>query len=154
MTDNPLPEVRELFANQRTATLCTAHADLDGWPFGSLVPYAMTDAGSLLVFLSDISEHSKNLHADPRATVFVTDPAAADDPQAGARHAMLVRARLPEGAELAAAEARYFERFPAAERMRSAHGFFVWILECHRIRWIRGFGGMGWIEGTEWQTDG
>ena len=131
--------------------LCTAHADFDGWPYGSIVPYAIAPSGSLVVFLSDISEHSKNLQADGRATVFLADPLAHDNPQAGQRHAMLVRARLPEGDEQATAEARYFARFPDAESMRSAHGFCVWLLDCQRIRWIAGFGAMGWIAGDDWQ---
>jgi len=150
MTDTTLQDVRALFQSERSAVLCTAHADFDGWPYGSIVPYAITDNGSLVVFLSDISEHSKNLQNDPRATVFVADPSVRDSPQTGARHAMLVKARRPEGDEKETAEAQYFARFPEAERMRSAHGFDAWLLDCHRIRWIAGFGGMGWIEGGDW----
>lgn len=152
MSETPLANVRSLFQSERSAVLCTVHHDLDGWPFGSIVPYAISQTGSLIVFLSDISEHSKNLQADARATVFLADPAARDNPQSAPRHAMLVRARLPEGDERAAAEAQYFARFPEAERMRSTHGFLVWLLECHRIRWIAGYGGMGWIEGGDWQA--
>ena len=91
MTERDFADVRRLFAEQQSGVLCTAHADLDGWPFGSLVPYAQTDTGDLVVFLSDIAEHTRNLRRDPRATVFVADPAAAKAPQAGARHAMLGR---------------------------------------------------------------
>jgi heme iron utilization protein len=152
MTETPLQDVRSLFQSERNAVLCSAHADLDGWPFGSVVPYAISSNGSLIVFLSDISEHSKNLQADNRATVFVADPSVRDNPQAGPRHAMLVRARRPAGTEEAEAESHYFARFPDAEQMRSAHGFAVWLLDCHRIRWIAGFGGMGWIEGDQWQA--
>ena len=151
MTQTSPRDVRSLFQRERSAVLCTAHADFDGWPFGSIVPYAIAHDGSLIVFLSDISEHQKNLTRDDRATVFLADPDARDNPQAGARHAMLVRARQPDGEEAADAEARYFRRFPDAERMRDAHGFAVWLLECQRVRWIAGFGAMGWIDGSDWQ---
>jgi heme iron utilization protein len=150
MPDSPETLVRSLFASERSAILCTAHAAEHGWPFGSIVPYAMLDNGDLCVFLSDISEHCKNLLADARATVFVADPSVRDNPQSGARHAMMVRARQPEGEEETAIEAIYFARFPEAKRMRSAHGFKVWLLACHRIRWIAGYGGMGWIEAEQW----
>lgn len=150
MSDRDLEAVRSLFAGQRGAVLCTAHAGLDGWPYGSLVPYAMTARGDLVVFLSDIAEHTRNLRRDPRATVFVQDPAAAAEPQAGARHAMLVRARCPDGAERETVEACYFARFPAAAAQRQAHGFAAWLLECERIRWIAGFGAMGWIDRATW----
>ena len=152
MSDSDLANVRTLLTSERNATLCTAHAAMDGWPFGSIVPYALTPQGDAVVFLSDISEHCKNLQADPRATLFVADRTASDEPQSGPRHAMLAKARCPEGDEQAAAEALYFARFPHAERMRSAHGFQVWLLECQRIRWIAGFGAMGWIERAEWTS--
>lgn len=150
MTDSDLSNVRTLFSSEQHATLCTAHAAMDGWPFGSIVPYAVSSEGNILVFLSDISEHSKNLQADERATLFVADPTVRDQPQSGARHAMLVKARRPQGEEASQAEALYFARFPDAERMRSAHGFELWLLECQRIRWIAGYGAMGWIERDEW----
>ena len=152
MTESELRNVRELFFSEQNATLCTAHAAMDGWPFGSIVPYTVSPEGNILVFLSDISEHSKNRHADERATLFVADATVRDQPQSGARHAMMVKARRPQGEEASQAEALYFARFPDAERMRSAHGFELWILECQRIRWIAGYGAMGWIERDEWAT--
>ena len=150
MTDSALANIRALVSNERSAVLSTAHAAMDGWPFASVVPYVLTEKGDVLVFLSDISEHSKNLQADERATVFVADPAVREQPQSGARHAMLVKARRAQGAEATEGEALYFARFPGAARMREAHGFDLWILECQRIRWIAGYGGMGWIERDEW----
>ncbi|MFT4514646.1 MAG: putative heme iron utilization protein [Planctomycetota bacterium] len=152
MTDSALATVRALFSSEHNATLCTAHAEMDGWPFGSIVPYLLTPQGDALVFLSDISEHSKNLQADERATLFVADPAVRDLPQSGARHAMMVKAHRPQGEAASQAEAQYFARFPDAERMRSAHGFELWLLECQRIRWIAGYGGMGWLERDEWTS--
>lgn len=152
MTDQAVTDVRKLFQDARDGVLSTAHADMDGWPFASVVPYALTDDGDGLVFLSDISEHSKNLAAEPRATLFVADPQSREQPQAGPRHAMMVRARRLAPDEVEAHEARYFARFPGAERMREAHGFELWLLECQRIRWIAGFGSMGWIDRDAWMA--
>lgn len=154
MTTSSLAAARALFQSQSNAVLCSLHAGLDGWPFGSIVPYAVLANGDPVVFLSDIAEHTKNLQQDARASLFLADPAARDRPQAGARLSMLVRARCPEGAEAAAAEAAYFARFPQAAAMRSAHGFSCWVLEVDRIRWIAGFGEMGWIDRAAWSEGG
>jgi hypothetical protein len=143
-------DARVLFDTEQSAVLCTLHASLGGWPFGSVVPYAVLPSGDAVVFLSDIAEHTKNLACDPRACLFVADPAMRERPQSGARLAMLVRARRPAGAEEATAEELYFARFPAAATMRGTHGFAVWILEVDRIRWIAGFGSMGWIDRAAW----
>ena len=95
------------------------------------------------------SRHTRNLRADPRATLLVRDTGS-NDPQADPRHAMMVRARCPEGDEARDLERAYFARFPGSERMREAHGFSAWRLECERIRWIAGFGSMGWIDRPTW----
>jgi hypothetical protein len=141
---------RVLFERESSAVLCTLHAGLGGWPFGSIVPYAVLPNGDAVVFLSDIAEHTKNLARDWRASLFLADPAARERPQSGARMSMLVRARCPSGAEAAAAEKLYFSRFPEAASMRGTHGFAAWILEVDRIRWIAGFGSMGWIGRAAW----
>ncbi len=147
--DDPLAAARALFARETHGVLCSAHAPSSGWPYGSVVPYALSDNGDPVVFVSDIAEHTQNLARDPRATLLVRDTQL-EDPQAAARHAMMARARRPAGAEAAALEATYFARFPGAARMREAHGFSAWVLECERVRWIAGFGSMGWFDREEW----
>ena len=49
------------------------------------MPYALVRDLDPVLMLSDIAEHSKNLAADPRASLLVADPAASDDPQSAAR---------------------------------------------------------------------
>lgn len=151
--DDPRQSMRDLLARQQHAVLCTAHTGLGGWPFGSIVPYALLPNGDPLVFLSDIAEHTKNLRRDGRASLFVADPDAAARPQAGARATLLVRASRPATDDVAAAEACYFARFPGAQAMREAHGFHVWRLEVDCVRWIAGFGAMGWLDRAAWSGE-
>lgn len=145
--------MRALVEAQRHGVLCTAHTGLGGWPFGSVVPYVLDSHGDPLVFLSDIAEHTRNVRRDGRASLFVADPAAAARPQAGARVTLLVRAAQPPTDELAAAEACYFAAFPGAVAMREAHGFHVYRLEVDQVRWIAGFGSMGWIDRAHWSGE-
>lgn len=145
-----LHAMRLLVQQQQNGVLCTAHHALAGWPFGSVVPYALASDGDPLVFLSDIAEHTHNLRTDGRASLFVADPAAAQKPQAGARVTLLARAVLPDDAARTTAEDCYFARFPAARAMRQAHGFQVWRLEIDAVRWIGGFGSMGWFDRAAW----
>jgi heme iron utilization protein len=150
MSSPPTHPARLLFDQQQNAVLCSAHAGLGGWPFGSVVPYAVLPEGDAVVFLSDIAEHTRNLRVDGRACLFVADPAAAERPQAGPRVAIQVRASRPSTDDVGALETRYFERFPGAQAMRQAHGFHVWRLEVDCVRWIGGFGAMGWLSRADW----
>lgn len=147
--DDALAAVRALFGREQHGVLCTGHAGSDGWPYGSVVPFALLPDGDVAIFVSDVAEHTRNLEADSRATLLVRDSRSAE-PQADPRHAMMVRARRPAGDEAVELERAYFTRFPGAARMREAHGFSAWRLECERIRWIAGFGAMGWIDRATW----
>ena len=60
---------RTLLATVRTGALSTVCTDPAGFPFGSLVAFAVDDVGRPLLCLSDLAEHSRNLAADPRASL-------------------------------------------------------------------------------------
>src|SRR5262245_33637927 len=143
---------RALVSRERAGVLSTAHAYYGGWPFGSIVPYALVGDLDPVLMLSDIAEHTKNLAADPRASLLVADPAAAEDPQSGARVPLLGRCQVPSGAARKTAGEAYFARFPEARAHLSAHGFSPYVLRVERVRWIAGFGSMGWIERDPWES--
>lgn len=62
---------RTLIGSVRTAALATLGEG--GFPFGSLVSHAVDAAGRPLLLLSDLAEHSRNLAADPRASLLATE---------------------------------------------------------------------------------
>ena len=67
---------RTLIGAVRTAALATLGEG--GFPFGSLVSHAVDAAGRPLLLLSDLAEHSRNLAADPRASLMATEPGSGD----------------------------------------------------------------------------
>ena len=81
--------LRALLDSERNGVLATLSARRDGWPFASVAAYALTDAGEPLLLLSDLAEHTRNLRADPRASLLVQDQTSLADPQAGARVTLL-----------------------------------------------------------------
>ncbi|MEZ5964915.1 MAG: pyridoxamine 5'-phosphate oxidase family protein [Planctomycetota bacterium] len=152
MSEPSTPHAARLLVEQATSgVLCTAHAEHGGWPFGSIVPYALSGDLDPIVWLSDLAEHTRNLRADPRASLFVADAAAAASPQAGGRACLMARARVAVGDERDAAQAAYFARFPEAAAMSSMHGFAFHVLAVEHVRWIAGFGAMGWLTRARWQ---
>ena len=69
--DDALAAVRALFGREQHGVLCTGHAGSDGWPYGSVVPFALLPDGDVAIFVSDVAEHTRNLEADSRATLLV-----------------------------------------------------------------------------------
>ena len=146
-----LSVLHELISAERHGVLCTAHARQGGWPFGSIAPYALTAQRDPVFLFSTIAEHTSNLIADARASLLVQDRRALDQPLAGARATLIGTAEAPEGRARRDLLDGYLARFPDAAEWANAHDFIPFVLRVQRVRWILGFGSMGWIERSEWQ---
>lgn len=166
---DPAAAARRWLLQTTSGTLCTLSSKmgLEGWPFGSVVPFALTSDGHPVVYIAKIAAHTANLRADPRASLFVAQPGLEGDPQKGWRITVMgwmeelvsadapeVRAEYPRvrlrDDELAEIHARYVERIPFAEDYASTHGFTYWRMSSiEKVRYIAGFGEICWLDGAE-----
>ena len=77
--------VRTLVSLSTVATLSTLSPKHAGFPFGSLMPYALDSEGRPLFLISNMAMHTQNLKADPRASLFVAQTLTDGDPLGAAR---------------------------------------------------------------------
>src|SRR6201997_1456681 len=75
--------IRTLISLVSVGTLSTLSRKHLGFPFGSLMPFALDPAGRPLFLISNMAMHTQNLKADPRCSLFVTQ-ADADGAPLGA----------------------------------------------------------------------
>jgi putative heme iron utilization protein len=140
---------RALLAAESVGVLSTISVHRAGFPYGSVTPYALAADGAPVVLLSRLAAHTKNLVADPRASLFVGDRTAAEDPQAGARISLLGRvAPVPETG-LADARTRYLAAWPRAADYLALGDFSFWRMEIEEARLIAGFGEIRWLDGAD-----
>jgi len=141
---------RALLAAESVGVLSTISVHRPGFPYGSVTPYALSAQGAPLLLLSRLAAHTKNLLADSRASLFVGDRSAAEDPQAGARISLLGRvAPLPTADATAVEDARsrYLAIWPRAADYLALGDFSFWRLEVEEARLIAGFGEIRWLDG-------
>jgi putative heme iron utilization protein len=119
-----------------------------GWPMGSLAPFALAPRGEPLFAFSALAEHTKNVLADPRASLFVQAAGAAAGPQASPRVTLLGILRRATSESSILLQARYLAAHPDAERL-FALDFSLWVLEVSEARYIGGFGAAAWIPGGD-----
>ncbi len=112
---------------------------LDGHPYVTLVAYAL-DGERPVFLLSELAEHTKNLRADPRASLLLVDPGEGD-PLARGRRTLVGRCALAPRAEV---EAAYLAVHPEAASYLEMKDFAFWRLQVEAVRTIGGFGVMGW----------
>jgi heme iron utilization protein len=143
-TPTPGERVRTLVSGATDGTLSTLALDPAGYPFGSIVTYALDDRGAPLVLLSTMAEHTRNLAADPRASLLVTEGGDGAGRLAAARVTLVGTIAPVPDHEQEAATATYLAVHPGAFWARFPD-FAVHRLEVEAIRHVRGFGEMSWV---------
>jgi len=137
---------RTLVAAVGTASLATLGER--GFPFGSLVSHAVDADGRPLLLLSDLAEHTRNLAADPRASLMAVQRGDGD-PLALARVTVLGTVRELRGDERAAALPVYRAAQPGAFYSEFAD-FRLYRLDVTSVRYVGGFGRMSWVTAEEY----
>nr|WP_254621387.1 DUF2470 domain-containing protein [Stutzerimonas stutzeri] len=128
------------------AVLSTHSKSMPGFPFGSAVPYCLSEEGWPLILISRIAQHTKNLQADARCSLLVAERGA-EYVQAKGRLTLLAEARmLSEPRLVEAAAARYYRYFPESRDYHRVHDFDFWVLQPVRWRYIGGFGAIHWLD--------
>src|ERR1700730_13167776 len=63
--------IRTLMSLASVATLSTLSRRHPGFPFGSLMPFALDSSARPTFLISNMAMHTQNLKADPRGSLFV-----------------------------------------------------------------------------------
>lgn len=127
---------RRYLRRHHAGVLATLSKRLGGYPFGSVVPFVLDHGAQPVVLVSRLAEHTKNMAADPRASLLVHD--AAQDVQNAAR--LTVVADAEQIAEPQLIARRYLRYFPDAQGLLELGDFSFWRLRPVFIRHIAGFG--------------
>jgi heme iron utilization protein len=127
-------------------TLATNLREPQGFPFPTMLPFAPDARHRPLILVSRLAEHTRNLEADDRAGFLVVDPGA-PDVLAGER--LTAVGRFVTTPPAPALVRRYLRYHPEAERFLALGDFSFRVMEIERLRYIGGFGTMGWLDGAE-----
>lgn len=149
-TPSHAERARTLVEAVRTGTLCTLAREPAGYPYGSLVTFALR-GGDPVFLISGLAEHTRNLQGDARASLLVAESRAAD-PLANGRVTLLGRCERVSDAERAAASEVYLGRYPDAAYYADFRDFAFWALEVSAVRYIGGYGRMSWVSVDDWRS--
>ncbi|SIT35189.1 putative heme iron utilization protein [Paraburkholderia ribeironis] len=127
-------------------TLATHARQPEGFPYPSVLPFAPDPQHRPTILVSRLAEHTHNLHADPRAGFLVVD--APDGDVLNGQRVTLLGTFEPVDSTPAVVQ-RYLRYHPDAERYLALGDFTFWTMRVERLRYIGGFGAMGWLAGTE-----
>jgi putative heme iron utilization protein len=154
--ETPAPEptyaerARTLIHLGRVGTLSTISRKRAGWPFGSVMPYALDDAGRPLFLISSMAMHTQNLQDDARASLLVNSSEGAADPLGAARLTLMGEASKLAGEDSAAVRKLYLSRHESARYWVDFDDFAFYRMEVVDLYFVGGFGVMGWVTAEEY----
>lgn len=146
--DNAPPQdtpfaARQLLRAHRYGALGSLSKKFDGHPYSSITPYLVDHDGSLLILISGLAEHTKNIEHDPRVSLITHNQ---EDPhiQTQGRVSLLGSATHEAARELAGK--RYLRYFPEAQRYYDMPDFQFFRIVPLALRYIGGFGDIHWVK--------
>ncbi len=148
-TRDALADARALWCGRPQGVLSTLSAAEPGYPFGSVVPLCLSNAGEALLLLSHLAQHSRNLDADPRCALTLFDPVEGDVQQ-GRRLTCMGRCQPVDDAD---ALARYCRHFPRGNFYAGELGFRLYGFAPERAHYNGGFATARWL-GVDRLLDG
>lgn len=124
------------------AALATHSTTLEGFPFASAVPFVTDEHHRPVFLISGIAEHSRNLAANPRASLMIAKALGEGEM---ARVSLMGEVHPIEADALLVA--RYLRYHPHAERFLQLGDFRFNRFEAAKVLTVGGFAKASWLEG-------
>jgi putative heme iron utilization protein len=113
------------------------------------VTYATDQSGCPIFLFSDLSDHTRNLKADPRVSVLVEQASGRKNPQTGPRVSLIGKIKKTRNPNHAI---RFLTCHPRAEMYAGFTDFNFYHMRVERAHYIGGFASAVWHTGEEFQT--
>lgn len=144
--------VRTLLSLATVGMLSTQSRKHPGYPFGSLMPFALDRSGRPIFLISNMAMHTQNLKGDPRCSLFVGQVAEDGDALGAARATLVGSAGPVPEADLAGARELYLARHANSRYWVDFSDFGFFRLEPVDLYYVGGFGVMGWVQAAEYES--
>lgn len=133
---------RELLREHRYGALGTLSKKFDGHPYTSITPYLVDFDGSLLILISGLAEHTKNILNDSRVSLVSHNR---KDPRIQTQGRVTVVGHAVYQPDRAQCGKRYLRYFPEAQTWYALPDFNFYRITPQAICYIGGFGDIHWI---------
>jgi heme iron utilization protein len=154
----PVPEptyaerARTLTHLGRIGSLSTQSRKQAGFPFGSVMPFALDDRCRPIFLISTMAMHTQNLRADPRASLLVAQDDSGGDPLGASRVTLVGNVLAIPPSEVPDARRLYLDRHANSRYWVDFEDFSFYRMDVVDVYYVGGFGVMGWVSATEYDS--
>lgn len=143
--DEGATRARAMVRRARSASLATATASKDGFPYASFVTIACDMDASPLMLFSLLADHTRNLAEDARASLLFEETSRRANPQTGPRVTLAGRISKVPPAKNESLARRFLARHPNARMYAGFADFAFYRMTVERAHWVGGFASARWL---------
>ena len=143
----------KLLRSANYGILSTISKQIDGYPFGSFVTYVSSSSREIYLYLSDLAEHTENLHFRSQSSLTIFKLKSSGDIQNSSRLTLVGDLSSVTGEEIETCRRRFYTLLPDSKKYKTMHDFKFYKLKVNHARWIGGFGEIGWLDRSLWDCD-
>ena len=138
----------KLLREANEGVLSTISKKFDGYPFGSFTTFTTDRDRSIIIYASDLAQHTKNLKNDSKASLTIYNLNKKGDQQDSQRLTLLGDLKLADNQD--DCKKRFSLFLPHSVNYHKMHDFSFYKLEINQARWIGGFGQIAWLKTANW----
>lgn len=143
---------RTLMYTCRVGSLSTLSRKQPGFPFGSVMPYALDERGRPIFLISTMAMHTQNLQQDPRGSILVTQAEASGDALGASRVTLMGKVLPVSEPEVSSARELYLASYADSKYWVGFGDFSFYRMEVVDVYYVGGFGVMGWVSASEYDA--
>jgi hypothetical protein len=114
------------------------------------MPYGLDSVGRPIFLISTMAMHTQNLHADPRASLLVTQADVSGDPLGASRVTLVGNVTVVPQMDVAESRKLYLERYANSKYWVDFEDFAFYRMEVVDVYYVGGFGVMSWVSAAEY----
>jgi len=144
-----LYQARGMLQAQTFGVLSSHSAKLPGYPHTSVLPYLVDTHGRILILISRLAQHTRNIKKNPKVSLFVMADVDGDV-QSKSRLTISCDALELAAQQVEAVASAYYARFPHSFGYHNQLDFEFYELHIQEVGYIAGFGGVKHFNATQW----
>lgn len=144
-----LYQARGLLQAQTFGVLSSHSAKLPGYPHTSVLPYLVDTHGRILILISRLAQHTRNIKKNPKVSLFVMADVDGDV-QSKSRLSISCDALELASQQVEAVSDAYYARFPHSIGYHDQLDFEFYELHILEVGFIAGFGGVKHFNAEQW----
>ena len=139
-----------LYRNRLHGILSTVSKVHDDYPFGSFVTYISSRSRTAYLYLSDLAEHTENLHYKSKSCLTIFKANNSGDIQNSQRLTLVGDLGSVPDNDIDHCQERFHSLLPDSKKYAEMHDFKFYQLTIKHARWIGGFGQIAWLDQKKW----